>query len=127
MVLLQPRQRAPNRTFAYVAFGVGGAALLVGAVTGILAIGKHGDLKDACPDATCPSTKQSDVDSYKTMGTISTVGFVVGGVGVAAGAILLLTAPKQESALARYTTVRVAGMTLKPYVAPTAAGLIGSF
>jgi hypothetical protein len=94
-----------TKTLAIVAFGVGGAGLILGGITGFLALGKHSDLSDKCPGGTCPSTAKDDVDSYHTMGTLSTVGFIVAGVGVAAGAILWFTAPK-EGATAKGTQVR---------------------
>ena len=84
-----------NKTLAFVAFGVGGAGLVVGGITGLLALGKSGDLKDKCgaDKNACPADSQSDIDSYKSMGTISTIGFIVAGVGGATGLVLLLTAP----------------------------------
>lgn len=111
-----------NKTLAIVALGVGGAGVLVGAITGFVALGKHGDLSDACPGGTCPSDKQSDVDSYKTMGTVSTVSFIVGGVGLAAGAVLWFTAPKEsaKSGSSHWATV-------SPYVGPGSAGVTGRF
>ena len=124
-----------NTTLALVAFGVGGAGLVVGSITGLLALGKSGDLKDACgPNKnTCPAASQSDIDSYKTMGTISTVGFIVAGVGGAAGLILLLTSPKTSTGSAggsRYATVpvkRETGLAMTPYFGGTSAGVSGSF
>ncbi len=124
-----------NKTLAVVALGVGGVGLAVGAVTGILAMGKHGDLESACPNGTCPSDKQSDVDGYKTMGTISTVGFIVGAVGIGAGVVLWLTAPKESATGAkkgpRYATVPVetkrASVKVTPYFGLGSAGVTGSF
>lgn len=111
-----------NKTLAIVALGVGGAGLVFGTITGLIAVGKHGDLKDACPGGNCPADKQSDVDSYKTMGTLSTVGFIVGGVGIAAGAVLWFTSPKEAArdGGSKWATVR-------PYVGPGAAGVNGTF
>jgi hypothetical protein len=118
-----------SNTLAYVAFGVGGAGLLVGAITGLIAVGKHGDLNDKCPGGTCPASEQSNVDSYKSMGTISTIGFIVAGVGGAAGVILLFTAPKETASAApsRFATVPTKGVTMTPYVGVTSAGVSGSF
>lgn len=121
-----------NKTLALVAFGVGGAGLLVGAITGVVALGKAGDLKDACDaDKVCPPTEQDNVDSYKSMGTISTIGFVVAGVGGIAGAILWFTAPKESSsgsaAASRYATVPTKNVTLTPYFGGTSAGVTGRF
>lgn len=81
----------------WIAFGVGGVGLGLGAVTGILAIGKHSDLSKAC-NPNCGPDQQSNLDSYHTLGTLSTVGFIVGGVGAAAGVTLLLLQPKASEA-----------------------------
>ncbi|MDB5219091.1 MAG: hypothetical protein JWO86_7018 [Myxococcaceae bacterium] len=123
-----------NKTLAIVAFGVGGAGLVVGAVTGLIASGKASDLKNVCdPDKNCPPSAQSDVDSYKSVATISTIGFVVAGVGGVTGLVLLLTAPKQSAASAassRYATVPVkrdGALSMTPYFGGTSAGVSGSF
>ncbi len=91
-----------NRTLGYVGIGVGGAGVLVGVITGIIAMGKHSDLSsNACATKPCSAGDatqfNSDLDSYHSMGTISTVAFVVGGVAAAAGVILLVTAPKKPA------------------------------
>jgi hypothetical protein len=119
-----------NKTLAIVALGVGGAGLVFGTITGLIAVGKHGDLKDSCPDGKCPSDKQSDIDSYKTMGTLSTVGFIVGGVGIAAGAVLWFTSPKEAARTdtSKWATIEPAkGVTMTPYVGGTSAGVSGKF
>jgi hypothetical protein len=104
-----------NTTLALVAYGVGGAGLVFGAITGLIALGKRSDLEGTCPSDRCPAAAQDDVDSYRTMGTLSTVGFIVAGVGAAAGTVLLLTAPKKT------------GATFSPYLAGSSAGLVGRF
>lgn len=126
--------KSSRTTLALVAFGVGGAGLVVGGITGIIALGKHGDLKDKCPDGNCPNTEQDNVDSYKTMGTISTVGFIVAGVGAAAGVVILLTAPKETAsaggshyAKAPPILPEKRGVSLSAYFGGTSAGLAGSF
>ena len=106
-----------DHTLAYVGFGVGGAGLVFGAITGLLALGKHGDLADKCPDSKCPASVQSDVDGFHTMATLSTVGFIVAGVGAAAGAVLWITAPEKK----------VQGMTWSPYLAGNGGGIAGRF
>jgi hypothetical protein len=120
-----------NKTYALVAFGVGGAGLLLGSITGLMAMGKASDLKDKCPDNKCPSPDlQSDIDSYKAIGAVSTVGFIVAGVGGVTGLVLLLTAPKDAGSAARssgYATVRTKGVTLEPYFGGASAGVTGRF
>ncbi len=81
----------------WTAIAVGGAGLILGAVTGGLALGKHGDLTDACDDdSVCDPALQSDLDSFHTLGTISTIGFIAGGVLAATGVVLLIAAPSSD-------------------------------
>jgi hypothetical protein len=114
-----PPPKSSQKTYALVAFGVGGAGLVLGTVGGLLALGKSSSLKDTCKinGSKCPASAQSDIDSYQTMGTLSTVGFIVAGVGGAAGAVLLLTAPKAETK----------GATVSPYVGAGNMGVTGTF
>jgi hypothetical protein len=108
-----------RRTVAYVAFGVGGASVIVGGVAGALAIVKHGQLSDACPIPTeCKSDQRANLDSYHRLGTIADVGFIVGGVALAAGVVLLVTQPKDSSATATKVT---------PYLGLGSAGVTGVF
>ena len=92
---LPPAAPSKQPLFAYVALGIGGAALATSAVTGILAMGKKSDLNDQCPKGACPETAQGTHDSFLTLRTVSTIGFIAGVVGVGAGVTLLLTSPKR--------------------------------
>lgn len=74
--------------------GLGVAGLGVGAVTGLVAAGKASDLKDACgDDDRCPPALQSDGDSAETFATVSTIGFIAGGIVALAGVTLLVVRP----------------------------------
>jgi hypothetical protein len=85
-------ERAPNRTAAYVTFGLGAAGLATGGVLGLMTMQKHSDLEGKCPNNVCPGAYQGDLDSAKTLGTVSTVAFAVGGAGVVLGSVLFFTA-----------------------------------
>jgi hypothetical protein len=85
-------------------FAVGGAGLVsvaVGAAFGATAMSRNSASKvDGHCDAQsfCDATgKELRLGSYQAA-TISTVGFVIGGVALAGGAVLILTAPSQRSA-----------------------------
>jgi hypothetical protein len=78
------------RIVGFAALGVGAAGLIVGGVFGGLAMGKHSDLEEACPGGACPPDQQDNLDSYETFGTVSTVGFIAGGVLAAAGIALVV-------------------------------------
>ncbi len=88
-----------QRTTGFVMLGVGAAGLLVGSITGGLALGKHSDITKTCLDGHCPAEQRADLEpkiaSYDTMGTLSTIGFIAGGALAATGAVLILTAPKK--------------------------------
>jgi hypothetical protein len=120
--------KSSRKTLALAALGVGGAGLIFGTITGVIAMGKHSDLEGQCPDGKCPNGVSGDVDSYKTMGTLSTIGFIVGGVGVAAGAVLWFTAPKSGTATGSASTTHVAkGFSWQPFVTAGGGGVAGRF
>jgi hypothetical protein len=104
----------------WVAFGVGGAGLITGAITGVLAISKHSSLSGPCGSGTCPVSSNGDLDSYETLGTVSTIGFVVAGVGAAAGVTLLLLQPKSNPPPAT-------GLHIVPVLGLGAVGAQGTF
>ena len=84
----------PSRTpvLPIVAFCVGGAGLAVGAITGILAIGKHSDLESNpnCQNDKCLPAVHEKVDTLDVLRLVSTIGFIAGGAGVATGITLLV-------------------------------------
>lgn len=77
----------PNRAPAFIAFGVGGAAAIGAAVTGLVAKGKYDDADKECK----PSCSDDRVSSIKSMALVSDVLSGVAVVGVGVGVILLLT------------------------------------
>jgi hypothetical protein len=79
------------------ALTLGGAGLVVGGVSGILALHRRASLSDACPDGHCAAQYAGQVDTYRTLANISTVATIAGAAGVATGAILLLTVPRSPS------------------------------
>jgi hypothetical protein len=87
----QPRVEPPSLAPVWIAFAVGGAGLVTGAVTGILSLNKVNELKNQCPRKDCPTdTALVPVKSSAVLlGNISTAGFVVGGAGLALGGVLL--------------------------------------
>ena len=110
---------SPRRTLAWVAVGAGAAGIVVGGVVAGLAASKRKSL-DANPlcadDHSCPPSQGGEVNSYNSLRTVSTIGFVAGGVLAATGVVLLLTAPKSSA---------TASASL--WLSPTSLKLSGSF
>jgi hypothetical protein len=81
-----------NKTLGYVLGGVGIAGVAVGAITGIMVLGKKSTFDEECDEVTGCTQKGDDArESGRTLGTVSTIGFVVGAVGLGAGAYFLLS------------------------------------
>jgi hypothetical protein len=105
----------------YTAFGMGIAGIGVGAVMGGLALSTKSSLDDSChPKGNCPANAQGDIDNLATYSTASTIGFIVGGVGVGAGLVLLIVRGVQKPAPHRASFI-------EPWISPTAAGVRGTF
>ncbi len=106
---------------AYVALGVGGLGIAVGAVTGFFALRKHSDLTSVCHGSACPSNAQSDIEAYHSLGIVSGLGFGVGVAAAATGFVLLQaggSARKKDTAL---------GVKLRLRVGPNQIGLEGAY
>jgi len=113
---------------AAISFGVGAAGLAVGAIFGIFAFNETANVEANCQDGRCPPDQAETLDLAKANGTVSTVGFVVGGAGVAAGIIFLITrstgddpAPKDEP------KEGATEVSVRPWIGPGQVGLVGTF
>ena len=115
---------------AWVGFGVGGAALLAGVITGGLTLSKESSLADQCPDKKCPESARDALRSARTLGDASTALLVAGGVGVGIGlASLLMSLYGHEEAEPPpdATEARAPHFELRPLLGPTAVGIGGRF
>ncbi len=92
-----PPQTSDNSTnfttdiLPWTLIGIGGAALIAGSITGILALDKTSDIEDNCPGNVCPSDYdlQSNRDSADTLSTFTDVLLIGGGIVAATGLVLL--------------------------------------
>ena len=126
-------QQGPNRTLAYVVLGLGVVGVGVGSVFGLTALSKKSDLTKACPNSTCHTSQQGDLDSAKTSGTISTVAFAVGGGALILGGVLFFTASSSSGSSTSSASTALASpappqkLVARPYFDLTSAGVVGSF
>ncbi len=81
-----------------VSFGIGGAGLIAGAITGGLVLGERQEIADRCrldlKQKKCDPRDQAGVESVRMLADISTAAFVVAGVGAAAGTLFWLVPRK---------------------------------
>lgn len=113
---------SPLRTVGFVVGGVGVASLVVGGITGILAMGQASIYRDACDRNVTPNVcDQRGYDSaqqLKTLTPLSTITFIAGGVLVAGGITLILLAPKSSTT----EKPRAGHLQFTPSVGPQIAG-----
>lgn len=112
-----------QRRSALIVGAVGILGLAVGTGAGIFSVVKNGQAKDLCPSfSSCPNAEgRSNWDAATNAGTVSTIGFVAGGVIVTAAGILYFTAPRSTPASSAST-----GWWLAPSFAPGSAGLVAA-
>jgi hypothetical protein len=108
------------RTIGLVGMIAGGAGLAVGALTGVLAMGKHSTLSTDAKNGVVPASDADTLNSYHSLGTISTIGFIGGAVLGGGGALLFFMAPSGSSA-------PKTGASVTPYVGLGTVGATGTF
>jgi hypothetical protein len=75
---------------AVIAGGVGIAGLACFGIFGAMSMSEYSDLETECAGNSCPPSRSSDGDDGRTYQTVANITLVVGIVGVAAGATLLI-------------------------------------
>ncbi len=119
------------RIGAYAGFGVGAIGIAGGVVFLLKKSSNSSDadkLFNSCNPQGCTSAQRSKVKSLdsdaSSAGTLSTVGFVVGGVGVATGVVLLVLDSGKKRAAA---VLRHGDLTVRPLVGYRSVGVGGTF
>jgi hypothetical protein len=80
---------------ALVAFGLGAVGIGVGVGTGLVALAKVEVIEEHCPTRQhCALSDQATQDTARTLGNVSTVALITGGVATVAGFVLLAVRTK---------------------------------
>lgn len=110
----EPPRGGGASPLVYAGFGLAAAGLGVGAVTGLMALSAGSDAEKACPDLRCSRQALDDVESGRTLGTVSTIAFVVAGVGAGVGVFGLLSSAKGDKSSARDDDKRALSLAVLP-------------
>jgi hypothetical protein len=118
-------KEAPARIgpVTWAGYGVGAAALIVGAATGGASLAKQATIRQACPDHACDASLQGDHDRVIALANASNAMFVLAGVGVAVGTVGLVLDLRKPSAAPAASD----GASLRTRIGPGTLGLEGSF
>jgi hypothetical protein len=110
-----------RRTVGFATAAVGVVGLITGTVAGVTASNDWSRAQSECSSADCPNhdAAVSDHNATLTAATVSTVGFIAGGVLAAGGLALFLTAPSESHAAKKATSLRIA-----PSAGPKGGGLV---
>ncbi len=119
-----PEQKHTMRTVAWIGFGVGGAGLVAGTITGLLTMSAKSSALNGCRDNRCPPSTFSDLDKASSMATISTVSFVIAGLGAGVGVVALVIGDKPAAPAPAVGSSRT---TITPWIGLGSAGVRGSF
>ena len=120
----EPSASALPKVLIIGGLAVGAIGIGVGSVTGLMSFSKVSDVKTDCVDNTCKPSRQADIDAARSLGTISTIAFVAGGVGVAAGVVGIVLSGKQPKESPPGTSAR---LKVVPDVGPAWLGAHGTF
>lgn len=114
----------PLRIASYVGFGVGAVGVAVGTIFGLKAQDRYKQGNALCPETGTCTLSSADAERRTQFGkdgdsakTLSIVGFVAGGVGIATGVTLfVISSPKKEEP-----------SKVSAYFGPSELGVRGSF
>jgi hypothetical protein len=116
------------KVLTFAGFGVAGAGLIAGAVTGILSWTKTDGLKEDCDRDLCTTDRRSDIDDADTLAVASNVSFAVAGAGLAAGLVgLVLWTSRDGESPPPAAGAAASGASLTAFVAPDRVGVSGRF
>jgi len=116
------------RIASYALLGVGVVGLGAGTFFGLQSMNKRSEADDLCPNPSSCDVRQRDEvngldDDARSAQTLATIGFIAGGVGVAAGVTLFVLSGKKKEQAATSTHKR----ELRPWLGPASVGVSGTF
>jgi hypothetical protein len=113
-----------TRRIAWTAIGAGAAGVTLGTIFGFLALGRKSSLRSACDGSLCPQTQEDNIEALHVNAVASNVSFLIGALGLGAGAVLLFAFPDGFGAETPRAEV---GLVVRPWVGLGGVGAAGRF
>ncbi|MSP25665.1 MAG: hypothetical protein EXR75_10975 [Myxococcales bacterium] len=120
------------RWSAYASWGVGGVALIGGAVFGVFAIQTTNEILKRkepydCNANLCPQAAESDLAIARMNGNLSTAGFAIAGVGAVSGLVLFLLSGDASKPAHGDDEGKGESLAASPMLGPGFIGVTGTF
>ncbi len=113
-----------TRRIGWAAIGAGAAGVTLGSVFGLLAIGNKSSLRSACNGSRCPPTQQDNIDGLHVNGVASNLSFLIGGLGLATGGVLLIAFPDGFGGESPHAE---SALEVRPWAGLGGVGAVGRF
>jgi hypothetical protein len=117
---MDPPAGSSWRTAGYIGLGLGAGAILVGAITGALAISSKRTAESGCADARCPPSTWDDIARSRNYAAASTISFAAAGTALGIGVLGLALSPSASVA-------EPGAMRARPRVGLGYIGIDGTF
>jgi hypothetical protein len=128
----KPKAGFRMHPMSWVGFGVGATGLIFGTVGGAVALGKRSTVTTLCgPDTVCPASSEANVKSAlstgRTWAAISTLSFIVAGLGIGVGVAGFFLPKGDEEKPTEAKPADAKPTDAKPTDAPKATSFKGTF
>jgi hypothetical protein len=101
---------------------------VVGSLAGVVTLAKKSSLNTECPGGSCPpGTPTNDLHSAQTWGNVTTVSWVVAGVGVGVLVAGIVMSRSSGATTGQGATAPAQNAKVEPFIGVGAAGVHGSF
>jgi hypothetical protein len=114
---------SPLRTVGFITAGVGGAAVIGGVITGLMAKGAESEALDQCNGDNCDPDAEESFDSAASLATVTNVLLIGGGVLAAAGVGLIVFGGGSSAEQAPNAATAAPRLVLSPAVGPGMSGV----
>jgi hypothetical protein len=115
-----PGPRARWNPLVYGGLGIAAVGVVVGSITGLMAVSRLSSVKDQCNGSTCPTSVDGDLQSVRALGDVSTISFAAAGTGAAVGIVAAFLWPRRAQTTG-------AELRMVPWISSEGAGVTGSF
>lgn len=111
----------------FVGYGTAGVGLLVGTITGIVALSADQAAQEGCVGTRCPLANKSDAERALMLADVSTASFIVAGAGAAVGTVALVALGSAGTDDSPRSAADGRGFEVRALLGPGTVGIRGTF